>query len=91
MFQVRRRDMVAESDMINDSRFDIAHDVLSTGKVNTEILSPSDSRGDTENFHGKVTIIREMAKVIIGFGQVLSSFQYVYVPNLVVDISMIRA
>ena len=82
--QVRRRDVVAEGDTLDDSRLETAHNVMTTGEVNPETLSASGSEGDIENLHGKVTIIREMAKVIIGFGQVLSSFQYVYVPKLVV-------
>ena len=67
--QVRRRDIKAHGDSIDDSRLETIQNVLMGEETGS---SPTYDR-----VFGNFAMLRQVSKIAIGFGQVLGSFQHV--------------
>jgi hypothetical protein len=72
--QVKRNDISSELNMVNDSRKKKVVEVMSG---DTPVTSFSDEGVPVGNLRSNFTVFREIMKVLISFGQVLSSFAYV--------------
>ena len=69
--QFKRRDVAAEVDNISDSRAATAAGLIAG---DTSATTLSDEGVPVGDLRSKFTVFREMMKVIISFGQVISSF-----------------
>lgn len=70
--QIRRRDVAEEAEAANQERMTTLTSTL-TGSIREDDVDTLSG-----GLMGRITLLREMLKVVIGYGQVISSFQNVY-------------